>query len=110
MAATVPQQQQPIDGHLKAPEAAVHLEKISFEPQIRAAHREYLSIRNRTLELRPLPSACPDDPLNWPTWKKNTQNLMVAFHAMMTTSTAAGIIPGFVDFAKQYETFVPEAS
>jgi len=32
-------------------------------------HREYLMQRHGTLNLDPLPSANPADPLNWPDWK-----------------------------------------
>ena len=92
-------------------EAALHMEKIpSPDSQLTPSHRDYLLSRHGTIDLNPLPSTNPNDPLNWPTWKKNTQLLMVAFHAMMATLMAAGIIPGFVSFAKQYKTSVPQAS
>ncbi|KAL1645252.1 hypothetical protein SLS58_003959 [Diplodia intermedia] len=75
-------------------------------------HREYLLQRHGTLTLDPLPSADPADPYNWPSWKvtycmlfncmgadgreqKNANLVLVAFHAMMTTFIAAGIIPAF---------------
>lgn len=32
-------------------------------------HQKYLLQRHGTLELDPVPSADPDDPYNWPTWK-----------------------------------------
>lgn len=32
-------------------------------------HREYLLARHKTLDLVPLPTMDPADPLNWPTWK-----------------------------------------
>lgn len=32
-------------------------------------HREYLLARHGTLDLNPLPSMDPADPLNWPGWK-----------------------------------------
>jgi MFS family permease len=37
----------------------------------------------------------PADPYNWPDWKKNTNLFLIAFHAMMTTFFAAGIIPAY---------------
>jgi len=33
------------------------------------AHREYLLARHGTLDLAPLPTMDPADPLNWPSWK-----------------------------------------
>lgn len=33
------------------------------------SHKEYLLSRHGTLELDPLPSQDPADPLNWPRWK-----------------------------------------
>ena len=71
---------------------------------------QYLMMRHGTLELDPLPSSSPRDPLNWPIWKKDVHVLMVAFHAMMTTFTAAGIIPGFHSFAVKYGTSIEQAS
>ncbi|KAK0638252.1 putative transporter [Lasiodiplodia hormozganensis] len=62
-------------------------------------HREYLLKRHGTLTLDPLPSADPADPYNWPSWKKNANLVLVAFHAMMTTFIAAGIIPAFEDIS-----------
>jgi hypothetical protein len=32
-------------------------------------HREYLLSRHKTLDLVPLPTMDPADPLNWPAWK-----------------------------------------
>ncbi|KAJ5666577.1 hypothetical protein N7462_010986, partial [Penicillium macrosclerotiorum] len=52
----------------------------------------------------------PQDPRNWSPWKKNVQILMVAFHSMMGTFMAAGIIPAYDEFAKQYGVTVPDAS
>ncbi|KAJ5779912.1 hypothetical protein N7457_005072 [Penicillium paradoxum] len=52
----------------------------------------------------------PHNPRNWPHWKKNAQILMVAFHSMMGTFMAAGIIPAYDAFAKEYQVTVPEAS
>lgn len=34
-----------------------------------AEHREYLLSRHNTLDLIPLPTMDPADPLNWPSWK-----------------------------------------
>lgn len=50
------------------------------------------------------------DPRNWPVWKKNVQILMVAFHSMVATFMAAGIIPAFEAMAEEYGVTVPEAS
>ncbi|CAI7609710.1 unnamed protein product [Penicillium discolor] len=52
----------------------------------------------------------PQNPHNWPRWKKNAQILMVAFHSMMGTFMAAGIIPAYDTFAEQYNVTVPDAS
>lgn len=50
------------------------------------------------------------NPRNWPLWKKNAQILMVAFHSMMGTFMAAGIIPAYDSLAEQYNITVPQAS
>ncbi|CAI7613501.1 unnamed protein product [Penicillium discolor] len=50
------------------------------------------------------------DPRNWSRWKKNAQILMAAFHSMMGTFMAAGIIPAYGAFATQYNVTMPQAS
>lgn len=50
------------------------------------------------------------NPRNWPLWKKNIQIMMVAFHSMTGTFTAAGIIPAYEDFARVYNVSMPVAS
>ncbi|QKX64687.1 uncharacterized protein TRUGW13939_11863 [Talaromyces rugulosus] len=52
----------------------------------------------------------PRDPRNWPRLKKNAQILVAAFHSMMGTFIAVGIIPAFDVFAEQYNVTVPAAS
>lgn len=56
------------------------------------------------------PTDSPQDPRNWSQGKKNVQILMVAFHSMMGTFMAAGIIPAYDTFAKEYNVTVPDAS
>lgn len=90
--------------------AVIHLENGSHQSSISNDIKRYIIERHGTLELDPLPSSSPKDPLNWPKWKKNTQLLMVAFHAMMNTFMAAGIIPGFYNFSVKYGTTIEEAS
>lgn len=36
-------------------------------------HRAYLLERHGRVDLKPLPSSSPDDPLNWPVWKVSTK-------------------------------------
>ena len=50
------------------------------------------------------------DPRNWSPGKKNAQILMVAFHSMICTFMAAGIIPAYGILAKEYNITIPEAS
>lgn len=52
----------------------------------------------------------PSNPRNWPSWKKNAQILMVAFHSMSATFIAAGIIPAYDALAEEYGITVPQAS
>ncbi|KAF9893413.1 hypothetical protein FE257_011845 [Aspergillus nanangensis] len=63
-----------------------------------SAHREFLLQRHGTLDLDPLPSASSADPYNWPTWKKLSNLILVAFHACMSTFTAS-IIPAYEDIS-----------
>jgi hypothetical protein len=87
----------------------IHLESAK-RSTLSPEHEAYLVQRHGTTNLTPLPSTDPNDPLNWPTWRKNTQILMVAFHAMMTTFTAAALLPAFIPFAELYKVSVTSAS
>ncbi|CZR55677.1 related to synaptic vesicle transporter SVOP and related transporters (major facilitator superfamily) [Phialocephala subalpina] len=77
---------------------------------ITAEHRDYLISRHGTADLNPLPTMDPADPLNWPAWKKNTNLFLVAFHAMMTTFTAAAVIPAFETFSIDFGISITKAS
>ena len=51
-------------------EAAFTLESVAPDSnQLTPSHREYLLQRHGTLDLEPVPSQDPADPLNWPDWK-----------------------------------------
>ena len=73
------------------PESSLHLEDVT---------------KNSPTE-RPAP---PDAPCNWPLWKKNTQIAMVAFHSMMSTFMAAGIVPAYDIMAEMYGVNMSEVS
>ncbi|KKK18579.1 hypothetical protein ARAM_005730 [Aspergillus rambellii] len=66
------------------------------------AHRDFLLEHHGTLELDPIPSMDPADPYNWPSWKKITNLVLVAFHACMGTFAAAGIIPAYETIAQDF--------
>lgn len=58
-------------------------------------HRQYLLQQHGTLELDPIPTMHDADPYNWPRWKKVINLVLVAWHACMSTFTAAAIIPAY---------------
>jgi hypothetical protein len=68
---------------------------------LRTSHREFLLARHGTLDLIPLPSEFPEDPLNWPSWRKNINLFLVSFHAMMCLIMGAGIIPAYSGMADE---------
>lgn len=73
-------------------------------------HRDYLLKRHGTLELDPIPDFGGADPYNWPAWKKVTNLLLVAFHAMMATFTAAAIQSAFIPIAADLGVSLTRAS
>ncbi|TIA13879.1 putative MFS multidrug transporter [Aureobasidium pullulans] len=73
-------------------------------------HRDYLLKRHGTLELDPMPGFGDADPLNWQTWKKTVNLLLVAFHAMMSTFTAAAIIPAYFNIHEDLGCSIQRAS
>ncbi|KAJ5611169.1 hypothetical protein N7510_007888 [Penicillium lagena] len=62
-----------------------HLETLENNEQgdLSPCHREFLLSRHGKVNLVPLPSEFPADPLNWPSWRKNVNIALVSFHAMM---------------------------
>ncbi|KAK5081902.1 hypothetical protein LTR70_006521 [Exophiala xenobiotica] len=67
---------------------------------ITEAHRNYLIERHGTFQLDPVPDFTDADPLNWSLPKKTINILLVAFHAMMATFTAASIQSAFENIAE----------
>ncbi|KIM97287.1 hypothetical protein OIDMADRAFT_130692 [Oidiodendron maius Zn] len=79
----------------------VHVENTAkHEPQ--TYEERYIFERHGTLDLIPMPSADPADPLNWPAWKKNLNLILVAFHGLMSTGCAVAVVPAFQTFAKLF--------
>ncbi|GAO51204.1 MFS general substrate transporter [Saitoella complicata NRRL Y-17804] len=74
------------------------------------AHQQYVLARHGRLDLMPVPSADPHDPLNWPAWKKNTLLVLVSFHAMMAISAASAVIPAFFLFVEDFGITITQAS
>ncbi|KAJ5998157.1 hypothetical protein N7522_009817 [Penicillium canescens] len=68
------------------------------------------SVDHQALDERIWENDSPQNPRNWSNSKKNAQILMVAFHSMMGTFMAAGIIPAYDTFAEKYGVTVPDAS
>jgi MFS family permease len=58
----------------------------------------------------PVPSEDLADPYNWPEWKKLSNLMLVAFHAMMATFTAAAVIPAYENIAEDFDTSITRAS
>lgn len=52
----------------------------------------------------------PLNPANWSLWKKDAQIVMIAFHSMMGTFMAAGIVPAYDAFAEMYGVEVQAVS
>lgn len=69
-----------------------------------ASHLENASVAGQMLQVD------PNAPSNWPKWKKNAQIMMVAFHSMVCTFMAAGIVPAYDTMAETYGITVTEAS
>ncbi|RLV92247.1 Efflux pump vrtL [Spathaspora sp. JA1] len=75
---------------------------IGITADIDPEHEQYLISRHGSVQLDPLPSADPQDPLNWPDWKKNYEILLIAFGTFSSTFMAAGLTPAFETMAEEY--------
>ncbi|KAH6962314.1 major facilitator superfamily domain-containing protein [Ilyonectria sp. MPI-CAGE-AT-0026] len=73
-------------------------------------HREYLEGRHGTVNKTPLPSADPEDPLNWPDWKKNTALLTLALHSLIATYSPNAISPAFIIISRDLGVSVTAAT
>ncbi|KAG7661564.1 uncharacterized protein J8A68_004933 [[Candida] subhashii] len=73
-------------------------------------HEQYLISRHGSVQLDPLPSADPEDPLNWPDWKKNYEIVLIAFGTFSSTFMAAGMTPAFETMAEEYGVDLPTAA
>ena len=51
---------------------------------------------NADIVLTPQPSDDPNDPLNWPAWKKGLAFLTIMFFTLLSTWMFGGISPGFL--------------
>ncbi|KAK6460363.1 major facilitator superfamily domain-containing protein [Scheffersomyces coipomensis] len=95
-------------------EKASHDHVEEFDPvafsELDQEHHDFLMQRHGSVQLDPLPSSDPLDPLNWPDWKKNFEILLIAFQTFSSTFMAAGLTPAFEPMAEAYGVIVPTAS
>ncbi|KAG5419023.1 hypothetical protein I9W82_003742 [Candida metapsilosis] len=87
-----------------------HQENVEKTSELDPDHHEYLIQRHGTVDLDPLPSADPADPLNWPDWQKNYEILLIAFGTFSSTFMAAGLTPAFETMAEEYGVDLPTAA
>lgn len=74
------------------------------------AHKQYLIDRHGTIDLDPVPDLNDGGPYNWPHRKKLINLLLVSFHAMMATFTAASIQSAFEDISLDLKVSVVRTS
>ncbi|KAH9842222.1 MFS general substrate transporter [Teratosphaeria destructans] len=82
-------------------------------PEVQALtqeHRDYLIQCHGTLEMDPIPDMSDADPYNWPQSRKVLNLVLVAFHAMMATFTAAAIQSAFEVIAADLNVSLTRAS
>ncbi|WKT51633.1 MFS transporter superfamily [Fusarium oxysporum f. sp. vasinfectum] len=77
---------------------------------LQAEHREYLETRHGTVNKFPLPSADPEEPLNWPAWKKNTTLITLSLHSLIATYTPNSVSPAFLIISKDFNVSVSTAT
>ncbi|KPV74750.1 uncharacterized protein RHOBADRAFT_53698 [Rhodotorula graminis WP1] len=71
---------------------------------------EKVLARHGRIDLVPMPSDDPNDPYNWPSWRKHVLLVQVAFHSMMGAFSAAAVIPSFETFAEHWGISITQAS
>lgn len=79
-------------------------------PELESTHKDYLIRRHGTTDLVPLPSADPEDPFNWPEWRKNVYLGLVSFHGFQAGFMAAGLVPAVGLLALAYDRSASDIS
>ncbi|KAJ3796574.1 MFS multidrug transporter [Lentinula aff. detonsa] len=82
----------------------------SFHEYVSAEGLEEVYKRHGRIDLVPLPSDLPEDPLNWSSLRKNTLLGLVAFHACLGPFSAACAIPSFELFSVEFGVSLTKAS
>lgn len=83
---------------------------VENEMKLSPEHYDYLMQRHGTIDLDPLPSADPKDPLNWPNWQKNYEILNIALSTFSSTFMAAGVNSAYEPLAELYGVSMSDAS
>lgn len=86
------------------------LNETSIVSELTTDHREFLLKRHGSIQLDPLPSNNPMDPLNWPPLKKNYEIILISFHSFIVTFMAAGIAPAYEAMSIEYGKTMTEIS
>ncbi|KAJ4490310.1 MFS multidrug transporter [Lentinula aciculospora] len=81
-----------------------------FRDYASSGNLEEVYKRHGRIDLVPLPSDVPEDPLNWSSFRKNTLLALVAFHACLGPFSAACAIPSFELFAAEFAVSLTKAS
>jgi hypothetical protein len=100
----------------------------TLREDVTAAGLEKVYERHGRVDLEPMPSDDPQDPLNWPAWRKNTMLGLVAWHTLMgpfavrptlsrvltgakqPKEQAAAIIPAYEVFSEEFGISITQAS
>ncbi|EIW84531.1 MFS general substrate transporter [Coniophora puteana RWD-64-598 SS2] len=91
--------------------SSAHNEKINSPgSEVAEADSRYTEVlrRHGRIDLVPMPSDSPVDPLNWPMWRKNLVLALVAFHAMMVPFSGGVLVPAFEDLAEVFNVPLSE--
>ncbi|KAF4984285.1 hypothetical protein FZEAL_497 [Fusarium zealandicum] len=95
------------EAHLEAhPEA--HTEAHTGTPADQADEKKKTD--DGTIILEPQPEDSANDPLNWPSWRRDLALLSLGFYCMLGGGTTPLIAAGFTDVAEDYDVHVEKVS
>ena len=66
--------------------------------------------RNGQLILEPQPDDSMNDPLNWPSWRRDVALLSLGFYCMLGGGMTPVLAAGFKDVAKTYNVTIPKVA
>lgn len=92
----------PVDGHMSPGGSARHLSEPPHPAADTVAADDKKTTDDGAIILEPQPEDSANDPLNWPSWRRDLALLSLGFYCMLGGGITPIIAAGFTDIAEDY--------